>query len=268
MKISRRDFIKLGARLSVVGSTLGAVAGKAFAADVVKGKNARGLPEGYDWNEHNYAMIVDSTKCIGCGRCANACKEENQVPRDPYYFRTWVERYIWLHGEEEPKVDSPNGGIDGFPVIYDERNIEKSYYVPKLCNQCAKPPCVQVCPVGASYMTNDGVVLIDDQWCIGCSYCVQACPYGARYHYPHHGEDESRRNTIDKCTFCYHRLVKGLKPACVQACPVGARYLGDLMDESDKIHEILREHRVNVLKPVEGTKPKVYYIGTDNKDVR
>jgi Fe-S-cluster-containing dehydrogenase component len=260
VKITRRNFLKLGARLGLVGAALGALTGKSSASSKIA--------EGYDWKKHYYAFVVDSTKCIGCGRCAHACKVENEVPREPFFFRTWVERYIWLRGKKEPKVDSPNGGIDGFPVIYDEKAIAKTYYVPKLCNQCERPPCVQVCPVGATYQTEDGVVLVDNTWCIGCRYCIQACPYGARYFYPPDGPDESRRHTVDKCTFCYHRITKGLEPACVQACPVGARYLGDLKDPDDKIHKILRENRVNVLKPAEGTRPKVFYIGIDNEGVR
>lgn len=251
--------IKFGARLGLSLSALSALVGRSSASPA---------GSGYDWNSHYYAFVVDSTKCIGCGRCANACKQENQVPKKPFYFRTWVERYTWLNGEKEPEVDSPNGGVDGFKVKYDAKAIDKSYYVPKLCNHCDRPPCVQVCPVGATYQTNDGVVVVDNKWCLGCRYCVQACPYGARYYYPPDGPDASRGNTIDKCDFCYHRIVKGLKPACVQACPVGARYLGDLKNPDDKIHTILRQNRVSVLKPSEGTKPKVFYIGIDSGDVR
>ena len=235
----------------------------------IKGKTQNVPGDGsYNWNEHYYAFVVDTTKCIGCGRCVVACKKENEVPEEPFYFRTWVERYTWLKGEEEVIVDSPNGGYNGFPDIYDERDIRKSYYVPKLCNHCDRPPCVQVCPVGATYMTNDGVVLVDEKYCIGCRYCIQACPYGARYLYPPDGPRESRRNTADKCTWCYHRITKGMKPACVQVCPVGARKFGDLKDPNDEIHRILDEHRISVLKPEEGTKPKVYYIGIDGGEVR
>lgn len=257
MKITRRHFFKLAAKVGLVGASLGAFVGLRTSPASAK------VPEGYNWKDHYYAFVVDSTKCIGCGRCEKACKIENQVPKEPFFFRTWVERFIWLRGKKEPEVQ-----LDFSPVIYDEKAIDKTYNVPKLCNQCEKPPCVQVCPVGATYQTEDGVVLVDNTWCIGCRYCVQACPYGARYFYPPDGPDKSRRHTVDKCTFCYHRITKGLKPACVEACPVGARYLGDLKDPNDKIHKILRENRVNVLKPDEGTKPKVFYIGIDNKDVR
>lgn len=262
MKITRRHFFKLAAKLAILGGTIGALMGTRSSPASAK------PPEGYNWRDHYYAFVVDSTKCIGCGRCEWACKIENKVPKKPYFYRTWVERYTWLRGERAPRVDITDieGGV--IPVAYEEKDIEKTYYVPKLCNQCERPPCVQVCPVGATYQTEDGVVLVDNTWCIGCRYCVQACPYGARYFYPPDGPDKSRRHTVDKCTFCYHRITKGLKPACVEACPVGARYLGDLKDPNDEIHRILRENRVNVLKPAEGTRPKVFYIGIDNGGVR
>lgn len=221
--------------------------------------------EDYDWNAHYYGFVVDTRRCIGCGRCVWACKIENEVPMLPFFFRTWVERWVWLKEEKEPKVDSPNGGMNGFPVIYDERAIAKSYFVPKLCNQCDRPPCVQVCPVGATYKTKDGVILVDEKYCIGCRYCIQACPYGARYFYPFDGPRESRRGTVDKCTWCYHRITKGYKPACVEVCPTQARKFGDLKDPNDEIHKIIEENRIQVLKPEMGTKPKVFYIGLDSE---
>ncbi|WP_456369315.1 4Fe-4S dicluster domain-containing protein, partial [Geoglobus sp.] len=155
-----------------------AVAALAGLAGLRRATRAQEPIEGYDWNDHYYAFVVDTRKCIGCGRCVRACKIENEVPKLPFYFRTWVERWVWLKGEEKPKVDSPNGAYNGFTPLYDERSIAKSYFVPKLCNHCDRPPCVQVCPVGATYKTKDGVVLVDEKYCIGCRYCIQACPYG------------------------------------------------------------------------------------------
>ena len=131
--------------------------------------------------------------------------------------------------------------------------MQESYYIPKLCNQCDNPPCVQVCPVSATYKLKDGVILVDRKRCIGCRYCIQACPYGARFLDP-------RARTADKCTWCYHRITKDLLPACVEACPVGARIFGDRSDPESNVSRILREEKVYVLKPDLKTRPRVFYM--------
>ena len=159
-----------------------------------------------------YGMGIQVDKCIGCGSCVAACKAENDVPEEPFYFRTWVERYV-IHDDGRVEVDSPEGGIRGFTSQREEgASVLRAFFVPKLCNQCDNPPCVQVCPVGATFKTEDGVILVDSDYCIGCRYCIQACPYGARYLDP-------RTKTADKCTFCYHRIKQGLLQACVEVCP-------------------------------------------------
>jgi len=209
----------------------------------------------YDPTKHWYGMGIDIHKCIGCGRCADACKKENNGPREPIYFRTWIERYI-VPIEGETYVDSPNGGIDGFPEFKGDIDILKTYFVPKICNQCAKPPCVQVCPVGATFLSQDGVVLVDEKWCIGCRYCIQACPYGARYLHP-------VKKVADKCTFCYHRIVKGLLPACVEVCPTQARIFGEVGLQSSPLRRFVRFNDIIVTKQYLNTEPKVYYAGAD-----
>ncbi len=261
MEISRRDFIKLGSMGLLGGAIASAVPGvrrdMAQAKDVSGSLSVVNISED-GWEKHYWGFVCDNEKCIGCGRCVVACKLENDVPWEPEFNRTWVERYI-ITEDGEIFVDSPNGGRDGFGaeyvnVKYRGLDIRKSFFIPKLCNQCDNPPCVTVCPVGATYMTDDGVVLIDREHCIGCRYCIQACPYGARFFLPEEG-------IVDKCTWCYHRISKGLVPACVEVCPVGARVFGDLRDPASPVTEILREKRVYVLKPDLGTEPKVYYIG-------
>jgi len=211
----------------------------------------------YDPREHYYGMGVDVDKCIGCGRCADACKAENNVPRDSHHFRTWVERYV-IREDGETDVDSPNGGIEGFPERGGEGGALRTFFVPKLCNHCANPPCVQVCPVGATFTTEDGVVLVDEDWCIGCRYCIQACPYGARFLHP-------TRHTAEKCTFCYHRLVQGLMPACVEVCPTGARIFGEVQRRSSPLARFMRFNQMSVLKPHLNTDPKVFYANLDGQ---
>jgi Fe-S-cluster-containing dehydrogenase component len=208
----------------------------------------------YEMAAHYWAMLIDIDKCIGCGNCVRGCAEENGVPRG--YFRTWVERYsvpAWPN-EDHPEVDSPDGAFEGF--VDKLRPANKNFFVPKLCNHCAHSPCVQVCPVGATFETPDGLVLVDKTYCLGCRYCVQACPYGCRYIDP-------EKQTVDKCTFCYHRISKGLTTACCEVCPTGARQLADLKEPMDPVHEFLRTHSVQVLKPHMATGAKVYYKSLD-----
>lgn len=214
--------------------------------------------EKYDPNQHNYGMGIDVNKCIGCGRCVQACKLENKIPQKSFYFRTWIERYI-IPVAGETQVDSPEGGINGFekkPIT--EVDILRTFFVPKLCNHCANPPCVQVCPVGATFVSRDGVVLMDSEYCIGCRYCIQACPYGARFLNPN-------SKTADKCSFCYHRIVKDLLPACVEVCPTQARVFGEILQKPTPLARFLRFNEVQVLKPYLNTEPKVYYANLDGE---
>ncbi|MDA8234674.1 MAG: 4Fe-4S dicluster domain-containing protein [Clostridia bacterium] len=203
------------------------------------------------WAGKQWVFVVDTYRCIGCGRCVMACKEENAVPLDKEVYRTWVERYV--EREEGVTIESPGGGLD-FPLQAPEEG--KQFFVSKLCNQCQDPPCVQVCPVSATYRTEDGVVLVDNQRCVGCRYCIQACPYGTRFLHP-------VTHVADKCTWCYHRLVKGMRPACVTICPVGARKFGNREDSDSEVTKILEKERVRGLKPEKGTKPQVFYLGLD-----
>lgn len=211
-----------------------------------------------------WAFLVDVQKCVGCGFCVKACKLENEVPYDANVNRTWVERYV-VTSDGKTHIDSPKGARDGFTSRKIDQNhqgeleikpeeIKKAFFVPKLCNQCDNPPCVQVCPVGATYQTGDGVVLVDRSWCIGCGYCIMGCPYSVRFFHPVH-------RVAEKCNFCYHRITKGMKTACVDACPFGARRIGNLNDSDDPVTRIILTERVNVLKEEFGTKPHVFYRG-------
>lgn len=216
-----------------------------------------------------WGFLVDTHKCVGCGMCVKACKIENDIPLEAKVTRTWVERYVM---QKDGKVlkDSPLGAQNGFTSkdidqnhsgmkkVSDD-NIAQAFFVPKLCNHCELAACVQVCPVGATYSTKDGVVLVDRKWCIGCGYCIMGCPYGVRFFHP-------VVHTADKCTFCYHRISNGGNTACAQACPFGARTIGNLRDPNDPVAKAIMSQRIGVLRPEYGTKPQTYYIGL-NKEV-
>ena len=248
MNSDRRDFVLTAGKLLVLTAPA--------AAYLEAMETGKAEEPAYKTAEHYWGMIVDVDKCIGCGNCVRACKTENDVPLEPYFFRTWVERYHVAEGAEHPDVDSPDGGYNGFSEKYAAGDGAKSFFVPKLCNQCAHSPCTQVCPVGATFESPDGAVLVDKSYCLGCRYCVQACPYGCRFIDP-------RTKTVDKCNLCYHRITKGLTTACCESCPTGARQLVDLKDPKDPVHDFLRTHKIQVLKPQLATGAKVFYNGLD-----
>ncbi len=183
----------------------------------------------------HWAMLVDTRACIGCQACTVACMMENKVPRGS--VRTFASLY----------VVQTNGSAG-------------THVVPRLCNHCEEPACVRACPVGASFKREDGVVLVDAERCVGCAYCVQACPYEARF-------INQRTGKADKCTFCAHRIEAGLLPACVESCVGGARIFGDLNDPKSEVRRRVDAARaeLKVLKPEQGTKPNVFYIGLDSR---
>lgn len=182
----------------------------------------------------HWGMLVDTRRCIACQACTMACAMENALPEGQ--FRTSAATYTVTTSQ----------GQTGLAMV------------PRLCNQCEEPPCIPVCPVGASFKRKDGVVLVDGDRCVGCGYCVQACPYDARF-------INHETNTADKCTFCAHRLEAGLLPACVESCVGEARIIGDLNDPKSQISRLLREHEpaLKVLKPEAHTQPRVFYLGMD-----
>lgn len=204
-----------------------------------------------------FGMGVQVDQCIGCARCMEACKTENEVPTEHVYVRTWVERYV-IDLKNRVTVTLLDPGKEYSTEAGSERDTLRSFFVPKLCNQCANPPCVQVCPVEATFSTDDGVVLVDQQRCIGCGYCIQACPYGARYLHP-------VTRTADKCTFCYHRISRDLLPACVEVCPTGARVFGDMNSTASPLVRLRRMSNSHVLKPYLNTAPKVFYTDLDGE---
>jgi Fe-S-cluster-containing dehydrogenase component len=148
------------------------------------------------------------------------------------------------------------------------------YYMPVQCFQCSNPPCVRVCPVKATWQQEDGIVVIDYNWCIGCRYCEAACPYWARrfnFAQPELPKDElnqdmayfsnrpRRKGVMEKCHFCLHRTRKGRYPACVEACPTGSRKFGNVLDPESEISYLLKNRRVFILKEEVGTLPRFFY---------
>jgi Fe-S-cluster-containing dehydrogenase component len=254
MNQSRRNFLKTGlitiAGLAVPLSAFEILTPHA-AASVVKSANLR------------WVFVVDTTKCIGCGMCVKACLTENEVPEKSNLSRTWVERYV-VTKDGQVIIDSPLQGRNGYtkndPRGKDmaKENIAKGFFVPKLCNQCDTPICVDVCPAGATYKTPDGVVHVDRKWCIGCAICISNCPYGVRFIHP-------TLHVVEKCNFCYHRITKGMKSACVDSCAFGARRIGNIKDPKDPVTQIILNERVAVLKPEFGSKPQVFYIGLSHE---
>ena len=181
--------------------------------------------------------MIDTRRCIGCHACTVACKSDNDVPLG--YNRCW---------DEYTEKGS-------FP------NVDRSF-LPRLCNHCSQPACVDVCPTGATYKRKeDGIVLVDDSICIGCKYCIQACPYDARYLNPITG-------TVDKCDFCFHRVSQGLEPSCVNTCQGRARIFGDINDPQSEVSQLLAKNAYSVLLKGMGTEPNVFYIDADHSDPR
>ncbi len=220
--ISRRDMVKAAGFGAAVATTAVAAPMAARAA------TAPG-------HQVQYAMVIDVRKCIGCQACTIACKTEFEVPLGKH--RSWVEAV--------EKGTYPD--------------VSRSF-LPRLCNQCSEPQCVDVCPTGATYKREeDGIVVVDEETCIGCKYCMQACPYDVRFINP-------RTGTADKCDFCLHRVANGLEPSCVNTCQGKARIFGDMNDPTSEVSKLIAKNPVTVLRQEMGTEPNVYYIGADHAD--
>lgn len=256
----RRNF--LGRALGVAAATMGAAAAETVGADAAEikqpGDDAFGdtpealTPAGTDYElAHDrsvyaytakdgnlakegfegkrWGMLIDLRKCIGCQACTAACKFENNIPTG--VFRTWV----------------PDVELGVYPDT-------KRAFLPRLCNHCERPSCIEVCPAGATWQRKDGIVEIDYDLCWGCGACVNACPYDARFINP-------ITKTADKCTFCSQRVDQGLLPACVETCVGGARQFGDLNDPNDPMTKQVLSEAIQQLKPGTGNEPRVFYIG-------
>ena len=250
-KLSRRDFLKITA-VAASAATAARIAKQADAS-----QNETNGP-------HQWMMVIDQSKCIGCGYCTLACQAHNDINPE----------IQWNRVESMAPVDG------------------KDVYLPRPCMQCTKAPCVDVCPVSASYYRADGIVMMDYDRCIGCRYCEVACPYQARSFnwkafdgpnpaVPDWGQPEVARRprgVVEKCAFCYQRIDRGLAlglqpgvdadatPACVVVCPTGARLFGDANDPSSNVSKQLKNHATFRLREALGTDPRVYYIPAGAKE--
>lgn len=159
-------------------------------------------------DKKRYAFVIDPRRCIDCRACLVACRAEWNTPSG--------QTRIWVHS------DGPKGQ---FP------NLSQAF-TPAQCHHCEDPWCVAACPTGATFKRDDGLVLIDEEACIGCGLCVNACPYQARFRNLETGK-------ADKCSACFHRVEAGEMPACVATCIGGARLFGDLNNPESTVSKAI-----------------------------
>ena len=212
------------------------------------GQNARALPG--ETLAKQLALVIDLNVCVGCHACVTSCKQWN------------------TSGSAGPLADenayeaNPTGTFFNRVQTYEAGSFPaaETIHFPKSCLHCEDPPCVPVCPTGASYKRKeDGIVLVDYDKCIGCKYCAWACPYGMR-------ELDEERQVMTKCTLCVDRVhdeqlsKEDRQPACVKACPTGARLFGDVKDPLSEVSIAIRERGGYSLMPEWGTKPANQYL--------
>lgn len=208
------------------------------------------------------AMVIDARACAakeGCRACIDACHRAHNVPSipEPRHAVKWVwkERVDKVLPEAEPLT---------LPAVLRDRDVLV------FCNHCDNPPCVRVCPTGATWKREDGIVSIDEHRCIGCRYCVAACPYGSRSfnwvdprpHLEHleAGYPTRTIGVVEKCNFCEERVPEGQPPACVAACPEHALVFGNLNDAASAVRARLASGLSLRRKPELGTRPQLYYL--------
>ena len=209
-----------------------------------------------------WVMVIDLSRCRNARKCVEACQSAHHLRPYEYHINTLV---------MQESVNTP------------------AFYMPKPCQHCDNPPCVSVCPVDATYKRQDGIVLIDNERCIGCRFCMAACPYSARmFHWqePQQAEADKekeydvelnvpqKKGTISKCLFSADRLREGMLPYCVSACPNGVFYFGDENENAVtngttkvtvRLSELLEKNGAYRLMPELGTKPRVYYLPPKNR---
>ncbi|MDK2985991.1 MAG: hypothetical protein PWQ96_1634 [Clostridia bacterium] len=197
-----------------------------------------------------YGMVIDLLRCVGCNSCTVACRAEHGTPAAVHYNK--IKKYE----------------VGKYPTA-------KMKFLPMPCMHCQDPPCLKVCPTGATYKNSEGIVLVDHEKCLGCRACIVACPYESRQFlwdiknyfqgqnptpYEKKKHKNYDRGTVVKCNFCLNRLKNGRLPACVETCPGQARYFGDLDDPESIVSKLVALYRGVPFREELGTEPAVYYI--------
>jgi molybdopterin-containing oxidoreductase family iron-sulfur binding subunit len=216
-----------------------------------------------------FGYALNISKCKGYRDCVEGCLRENNQGRDSQV------QYIRVLQLDKGTLDLEKSDHYYAPETVP---VPGKYYLPVQCMQCDNPPCVKACPVEATWMEPDGIVVVDYDWCIGCRYCMTACPYWARHfnwtepqlpaeqlnpdtHYL--GNRPRPKGVVEKCHFCIQRTRNGRQPACMEACPTGARVFGNLLDPQSEIRYVLANKTVFRLKEDLGTEPKFWYFSDD-----
>jgi Fe-S-cluster-containing dehydrogenase component len=259
--ISRRDLLRIAGITGAAAVVTELVTTGPLSAQALEGIGRQTHTNGIA-GDHQWGMVIDLSICIGCEYCVWACQAVNDVPDDEMRWNV------------------------GFP---EKTERGQNFFMTRPCLHCQDAPCVKVCPVGATWARDDGIVAMDYNRCIGCRYCEVACPYDVRrfnwgistavnQYQPTWGSaevDRRPRGVVEKCTFCVHRIDRGLSqgltpgldhiatPACVNVCPVGARLFGDINDPESPVSAYMRENDTFRLREDFGTEPKVYYVRSE-----
>jgi Fe-S-cluster-containing dehydrogenase component len=274
--VNRRDFLKkIGAAGLFVTFNKLAVEYKNVAVPTLR--KATGAQYKDPVHGASFGMMIDVGACVGCRRCQHACRLENNIPSEPSNMH-WIDVY-------EMENETPITAVESIPpthavIDYTESPKEGHWYLSFNCFHCDNAPCTRVCPTGATYKDEDGIVLINYDLCIGCRYCMAACPYNARrFNWWDPKHQTSRISPVDgsvvtlneevplrvrgvteKCTFCVHRVRDGLNPKCVEVCPVSARHFGDFNNPESEVSLLLENERVLRIRENLGSQPKLYYF--------
>lgn len=240
-------------RRKFLGNSAAVVAGVTIAPGVLLHTPAQARPlDQATSNKQRWGILIDTNQCdAGCDKCVSACQSENgwgksETKSSPEQQAQWIRKV---------ELKDPNTG--------------HQQSLPVMCQHCEHPPCVDVCPTGASMKREDGIVLVDKHICIGCRYCMMACPYKARSFIHEEIKDQLTnaprgKGTVESCTMCVTRVDAGGTPACVESCPGKngkAMVFGDLNDPESEIAKRLKQFGGKQIRADLGLNPGVRYQG-------